>query len=51
MFEEEVEFLKDQIDSVTQDKLKIIQIGFQVDVHLRELSQDIGVEVEELFVV
>lgn len=46
-----MEFLKEQIDTITQDKLKIIQTGFQVDVHLRELSQDIGVEVEELFVI
>jgi hypothetical protein len=42
VFQEEVLFLKDQIDEVTQDKLKVIKNSLLVEQKLRELSRDVG---------
>lgn len=42
IFNEEMQFLKDQIDEVTQDKLKIIQNSLIVEQKIRELGKDIG---------
>jgi len=35
-------FLKDQIDEVTQDKLKVIQNSLIVEQKIRELSREVG---------
>jgi hypothetical protein len=42
VFSEEVLFLKDQIDEVTQDKLKVIQNSLILEQKIRGLSRDIG---------
>ena len=51
IFEEEVGFLKEQIDSITEDKLKIIQTSLKVNAKLREISQDVGIEPPEMFMI
>jgi hypothetical protein len=35
-------FLKDQIDEVTQDKLRVIQNSLIAEQKIRELGKDIG---------